>query len=481
MVSSTSSTQENTEVLFIYSTNEDKAMGMELLSELNLSIDAINSTSADLEMFDFEKYNSIWIFHSQPMHLTVNISIDWIKQGKGIFVLSDYPQYLNSDFQSLLGIERVYPFHFPLSDNQIGHFNLSSEQSQNLTEINLTIGELEYSGGAALVHMNNQMEPIVTVTIPILNSTPPDLHTVSGIFVKDNLNERIIFGSISSYYPFGNQDASFVIKDNYNKLNSLVSTQIIQQDSFLPEEIINFFTIFGTYIVEGGSPEISGENNFNDGFGLGDLDLSGITPLLGIFALLAGFLAFLLGKGRGILFAIFAGIIGLIAHIAYVPTRRRLTRTEVLKNTTRSNILNFVESSGSQGTHLREIQRKVGCGVSSLLWHLQTLEDFHLIDSMKVGRYTLFFSSDIEFEQDDFSTILRTEMAKKIWMYLLDNKNPQKLASIAKSASCHPETARYHLKKLEDLQIIIKTRDGKHTLYSIPPKRRTQYKNMYIN
>ena len=473
-------TDTDDRVLFIYTTPNDKAMGMELLNLRDIEFDDFNSSQllAESSHINITKYNSIWIIHSRATLVSgLTITQDWLNSGGGLFVLSDYPLSLDYQLQSILGIEQVYPFHYPLDDH-FGQFVINPQIPQDFLTENVTNEPIEYSGGAALVHMNAEMETLATVSLPILDNEIVSEKDVSGIFLNSVNHQRIIYGSFSSYnteIPL--EGNSSTVKGNTLNINGNFKVQSMQQDIF-PAGVLDFFSMFTEYSLLGGSPGPSNGNGFNLPFG--DPDLSILAPIIAILSIFSALLVFLTGRGRALIFALFAGLLGFIAHIAYTPVRRRLTRTELLKNNTRSNILSFIESRNTRGAHLREIQRYVGCGVSSLLWHLQTLEDFDLIDRMKIGRYTLYFSTEIDFEEDNFSAILRTEMAKKIFTYLVNNKKAQPLSSIAKDASCHPETARYHLNKLEELEAVIKTKDGKRILYSITPKRRHQYLNSHI-
>jgi predicted transcriptional regulator len=202
------------------------------------------------------------------------------------------------------------------------------------------------------------------------------------------------------------------------------------------------------------------------------LNFDELITLFGIIPLVLGVFYLLFIKSKEILFALFALIIGLVAHITYGPAKRRLSRADLLENDTRSKILNFIEDHPN-GTHLREIQRSIGCGVSTLLWHLKTLEDFGLIDSSKAGRYTVFFpiKEKVTTSEMELVSLLRATQAKKIWEVLAKNKKPIDLATIANKTNCHVETARYHVKKFEEIEAVLAIRDSKKILYVIPQKK----------
>jgi predicted transcriptional regulator len=63
-------------------------------------------------------------------------------------------------------------------------------------------------------------------------------------------------------------------------------------------------------------------------------------------------------------------------------------------NQARVEIIDFLEHVGRYGAHLREIKSVTNLGSGSLLWHLQVLEDFNLIEKIKVDNYTVFVNTN---------------------------------------------------------------------------------------
>lgn len=456
-------------VLFLYSGSADYEMGELVFRNQSMTFDSYNLTS-EPHPNDLTNYSAVWVLHSLPTHAPrLNLSKEWLSQGRGLVVMSPYPELLHPDDQELLGVQRSYSYKFPL-DAEEQPANLSVKPPYNASNVLAINSTFHYYGITALIHSSPEFTSLAEVEVPTLNYSVS--RPLAGFFAHTNPSFRIVFSTLSSYNSVG--------LENPTSKEGMVSPKYkagiaedVGQELVLPSGLLNFFQGIGTYSISGVSePDSEGPG---DGIGFEDpsLDLGEVGPFLFILALLLVVLGFLTGRGRAFLFGLFAAFLGFIAHIAYTPSRRRLTRTDLLENDTRSRILTFVESRGRRGAHLREIQRSVGCGVSTLLWHLQTLGDFNLIESVKSGRYTLFFSTDVEFDEDEeFAGVLRSKMAKSIWDYLLEKKSPQSLASIAKNAKCHPETARYHLKKLEEADAIVRSREGKKTLYIISPKLR---------
>ena len=109
----------------------------------------------------------------------------------------------------------------------------------------------------------------------------------------------------------------------------------------------------------------------------------GLVSLTAIISLIGFIKLGLLSKLREVITGIIIGSFMFLAHIAYSPQKRRISEDDLLDNKMRLQIVEYLEEKGEQGAHLREIQRIIGCGISSLLWHLQALDDFKAIPEIK--------------------------------------------------------------------------------------------------
>lgn len=84
----------------------------------------------------------------------------------------------------------------------------------------------------------------------------------------------------------------------------------------------------------------------------------------------------------------------LVVGAFYNVQDRVLDYNEVMMNQSRTDILDYLDHVGPYGAHMRDIKSAMNMGSGSLLWHLQVLEDFRLIEKKKISSYTVFVSSE---------------------------------------------------------------------------------------
>jgi len=124
----------------------------------------------------------------------------------------------------------------------------------------------------------------------------------------------------------------------------------------------------------------------------------------------------------------------------------------ILLNDTRRMIYEFVLDN--PGTHLREIIRELKISISTATWHLRILEGAGLLRSRKVGNELVYYP--VGAERDDLIIVatLNNDKARSIVEYLLNEGNAH-ARKIAKDLDMNVETVRYHLRKLENMNVVL--------------------------
>ena len=161
-----------------------------------------------------------------------------------------------------------------------------------------------------------------------------------------------------------------------------------------------------------------------------------------------------------------------IGQILYPPIVRRIDSYDVLDNEYRSQILTILDDK--EFLHFRELKRELKIGTSSLRWHLQVLEDFRLIDRQIFGQYEIYYlirrMPEPGFLELYFSIIsgggYRIAQA-------FSRVNSWELTTLAEYLGQSKEAVRYHLKKLEQIQLI----QCKASRYIINPQKVTTLKS----
>lgn len=165
-----------------------------------------------------------------------------------------------------------------------------------------------------------------------------------------------------------------------------------------------------------------------------------------------------------------AAFIGLIGAVVTRSWLRRVDEHEVTMHPLRRRILSLLERRGI--VHLRELQRELDCSMSTLLWHLQVLEDFNYVKSVKHGQYIAYHLSEYKPSRDTLKVYfgLLNEKARKIIELMLSEQRMVSTKEIARMTNLERANIRYHLKKLADLGIIVQRKEFDPPRYALHPK-----------
>lgn len=444
---------EKGKIAVFFGSDTDKKLSQEMVGVTGRAADYYNITTIQTDpsfIFENESVVSIWWINEFPLSIDLTFISDlneWKQMGRGLFVLNRY--FSETPLQDLahLGITAYSPIVYPFNGSYVEHeLNLAEEQ---LSLLNLSTTSFNFKGSTAWVEVNNQTQMLAEIIPP---EEEPVLGVMkSGIWAVDT---HVIVGSFSI------DMASDVKKLKFKSLG---------MDLDSPENMIELLGQFarltlGTLPSETNvSPQLGGmEQIAAIGFVL-------ITGLISIFLLIK---LGVVSKIREIVVGVFMSVFLFIAHITYSPQRRRISETELLENQLRSEIVDYLEVKGEQGAHLREIQREVGCGISSLLWHLQALDDFHLITHEKIGKYHIFYLVGLKsVDISEIALALKSDVAKELCRVLIRKRKPLSLSKISQEIDVHHSSVQHHIKRLTELGIIISLQEKKRSRYVIGPKR----------
>jgi len=156
-----------------------------------------------------------------------------------------------------------------------------------------------------------------------------------------------------------------------------------------------------------------------------------------------------------------------IAQIIYPPIIRRIDEYDVLENEYRNQIIDILNEKDF--LHFRELRRELNIGISSLKWHLQVLEDFRIIRRQVFGQYEILYLSrkkpDHGFLELYFSIVsgggYRIAQA-------FSKVNSWDLNSLTQYLGQSKEAIRYHVKKMQDIQLLHLKKDQ----YILNPHKR---------
>jgi|LGVF01.1.fsa_nt_gb predicted transcriptional regulator len=118
------------------------------------------------------------------------------------------------------------------------------------------------------------------------------------------------------------------------------------------------------------------------------------------------------------------------------------------------------------GCHFREIERKSGLSTGSVSYHLHYLARHGLIKEEKEGNKSHYFPVDFKSKNIKLLVLLRQKSVREILLFILTHDNCGH-KEIVQSVGLSPSTVSWHLKKLEENNIVKFTKHGRKTSYHI--------------
>jgi len=132
---------------------------------------------------------------------------------------------------------------------------------------------------------------------------------------------------------------------------------------------------------------------------------------------------------------------------------------------TRRRIFNFIKKH--PGIHEREISRNLNIPLSTVDYHLHYLTRRNLAVTDDDGHYKKYYIlGDINLKEKKLLGALRKKTQRQIIIFLLiRNESPHR--EICKHLKLAPSTTSFHLNKLVELEILVKTERGRETYYKV--------------
>jgi DNA-binding transcriptional ArsR family regulator len=104
---------------------------------------------------------------------------------------------------------------------------------------------------------------------------------------------------------------------------------------------------------------------------------------------------------------------------------------------------------------------------ATIIYHLKKLAEEGLLNTTKIDGKRIYFPNNLRSaEVERVFMLLKNENAKKIFQYIVNNKNPFQ-NEIARELNVHHDTIYYHTKRLIEAGLIEKEKQGKFTCFSL--------------
>lgn len=144
------------------------------------------------------------------------------------------------------------------------------------------------------------------------------------------------------------------------------------------------------------------------------------------------------------------------------------TRTKILETVTRF-----------PGIHLRALEREAGLSSSLIVYHLEDLEREGLLLAEEINGYTRYFpgprSRGPHLDRADRALlgVMREKVPLELTLHLLE-RGALKHKDLAELLDLSKGTVTYHLKKLADLGIVVKTPRGEEKGFTLAEPERVR-------
>ena len=289
-----------------------------------------------------------------------------------------------------------------------------------------------------------------------LNST---FYWQNGIFTGQNsdfLNPENRF--ISSDFVFADQNSS-----------SLTMTGYAGQIDTTP-----LLPISSSSSVATGTDPINGLLNykiqsdyFNINTTLGDVAVTG-TAIAGVAGLIALIYYFI----KKYLIYIAGFVITLTVSI-YLPTRK-VNAIEALHHEKRREIMDELHNVAEKGLLMKELKELVNLPQTTLLWHLDVLQEFSFITKVKIHKQIVIISNDFLEKFDprvkELELSFLSDQGEKFRQFIniKGRTGAFNLEGVTDFTDWHPKTAKRHLKRMVNLGII--NFDSNSKLYTVEPE-----------
>ena len=137
---------------------------------------------------------------------------------------------------------------------------------------------------------------------------------------------------------------------------------------------------------------------------------------------------------------------------------------KILELDSRKNIYNIIKKFA--GCHFREAVRISRLPTGNAKYHLDYLTRHGLINQVKESNSVRYFPRDFKAENKKLMGLLRQESIREILLFILIHNNCNH-EQIVKHAKLSPSTVSWHLKKLEESNVIGFMKVGRKTYYNI--------------
>ena len=150
-----------------------------------------------------------------------------------------------------------------------------------------------------------------------------------------------------------------------------------------------------------------------------------------------------------------------IMHINTGP--HRLSIEQVLENENRDKIITLILEQ--PGVHFNEILRELDISAGTLVWHLDILETFKVIQKQRIGQYLVYYPYTVRNPISKLDLKLRKSRTTLEILQLINDNPGMYQNQIAHRMDLNHKTIKYHIDKLIESELILAKKKGRKNLF----------------
>ncbi len=150
-----------------------------------------------------------------------------------------------------------------------------------------------------------------------------------------------------------------------------------------------------------------------------------------------------------------------IMHFSTGP--HRLTIEQVLENENRDRIITLILEQ--PGVHFNEILRELDISAGTLVWHLDILDTFKVIQKQRIGQYLVYFPYTVKNPINKLDLKLRKSRTTLEILQLINDHPGMYQNQIAHRMDLNHKTIKYHIDKLIESELVVAKKKGRRNLF----------------
>jgi predicted transcriptional regulator len=169
----------------------------------------------------------------------------------------------------------------------------------------------------------------------------------------------------------------------------------------------------------------------------------------------------------GLVLGVGLALVAVAASLFFLGGAKFVNSGNVLENDARRSIFEYIQQH--PGVHLRAAATALDLSTTNVLWHLRKLEDANLVTSKKFEGYKVFYPVEggVETKRKAIAaSVLKNDNAQQILQYVTANPSAHQ-REIARALGVNHGTVRWHLRKLEEAELVTPVRKEHTTHYYV--------------